>query len=132
MAEATNAPGQPQIPPQLQEQLKQFQNLQQQLQVLAQQKAQYELQGRELKKATEALHEAAEDTEIYRSVGSFLVKTKGRSQVLKEIEEESETLGVRLKNIERQEARSKESLQELQSKIQAGIARLQGGQARGD
>lgn len=118
---------QPNIPPQLQEQLRQFQSLQQQLQVIAQQKAQYELQSRELKKASEALHGAEEATDIYRSVGAFLVKTKGKTEVLKEIEEESETLGVRIKNVDRQEARLKESLTELQSKIQAAIARLQGG-----
>lgn len=131
MAEASNPPGQPQIPPQLQEQLKQFQSMQQQLQMLAQQKAQYEVQGRELKKAAESLHEADEGTEIFRSVGSFLVKTKGKSQVLKDVEEEAETLGVRLKNVERQEARVKESLTEMQSKIQAAIGRLQGGGGQG-
>jgi len=119
------------LPPQLQEQLKQFQTLQQQLQAIAQQKGQYDLQGRELKRASEALHDSADDTPVYRSVGSFLIKTPGKTQVLKEIEEESETLGVRLKNLERQEARLKESLQELQSKIQAGIARLQGAAPQG-
>ena len=114
------------VPPQLREQLSQFQNLQQQMQLLAQQKAQFELQSKELQKAGEALADADDQTPIYRSVGAFLIQTQGKGAVLKEIDDDAETLGVRIKNLERQESRLKESLTELQSKIQAGLARLQG------
>lgn len=113
------------LPPQLRDQLTQYQQLQQQLQMVAQQKAQHDIQAKELEKASQALTEADEKTPIYRSVGAFLIKTPGKSDVLKTISEESETQGVRIKNLERQESRLKEQLTELQSKIQNGIAQLQ-------
>jgi prefoldin beta subunit len=113
------------LPPQLRDQLAQFQQLQQQLQFIAQQKAQSETHSKELEKASQALTEADEDTPIYRSVGAFLIRTPGKSEVLKTIADESETQGVRIKNLERQETRIREQLNELQSKIQNGIAQLQ-------
>lgn len=115
------------LPPQLRDQLTQYQQLQQQLQFIAQQKAQSEAHAKELEKASEALAEADDGTTIYRSVGAFLIKTPGKGEVLKTITDESETAGVRIKNLERQEARIREQLNELQSKIQSGIAQMQRG-----
>ncbi len=113
------------LPPQLRDQLAQYQQLQQQLQFLAQQKGQSDQHAKELEKASQALTEADEQTPIYRNVGAFLIRTPGKSDVLKTISDESETQGVRIKNLERQESRLKEQLNELQSKIQNGIAQLQ-------
>lgn len=115
------------LPPQLRDQLNQYQNLQQQLQMVAQQKAQFEMQLKDLEKAKEALGEAADDTEVYRSVGSLLLKTPGKGVVLKDVEEDHETMEVRVKNLSRQQAKLTESLTELQSKIQNGLARMQQG-----
>ncbi|MBW3582839.1 MAG: prefoldin subunit beta [Euryarchaeota archaeon] len=115
------------LPPQIKDQLQQFQSLQNQLQVLAQQKAQMEARSKEFQRAQEALGEAADDTTVYRNVGSLLIKTKGKEAVLKDIGDESETLEVRLKNFEKQESRLRESLTELQSKIENGLRRMQGG-----
>lgn len=114
------------LPPQIKDQLQQFQSLQNQLQVLAQQKAQMEARSKEFQRAQEALGEAADDTTVYRNVGSLLIKTKGKEAVLKDISDESETLEVRLKNFEKQESRLRESLTELQSKIENGLRRMQG------
>lgn len=114
------------LPPQLKEQIERFQNLQQQLAAIAQQKAAYEAQAKEFERANEAVSDLDEDADVYRNVGAFLVKTKGKSAVVSEIAEESETLGVRIKNLERQESRLKESVTELQSKIENALARMQG------
>jgi prefoldin beta subunit len=114
-----------QLPPQLRDQLNQYQRLQQQLQVIVQQRAQTEARTKELEKASGALTEAADDAPIYRMVGAFLIRTKGKSHVLKDITDDAETQGVRIKNLERQEARLKEQLNELQSKIQNALARLE-------
>lgn len=114
------------LPPQLREQLQQYQNLQQQVQLLGQQKAQFESKAKELSHAKDALAEAGDDTDVYKMAGAFLIKTPGKAEASKEIEDEAETLQVRLKNVERQQSRMQESLVELQSKIQNALARMQG------
>lgn len=117
------------LPPQLRDQLTQYQNMQQQLQVVAQQKAQFEHQLQEFRRAKEALDEADDGAEVYRSIGSFLVQTPGKTAVLKDLESDGETTEVRIKNLDRQQGKLTESLNELQSKIQNGLARMQQGGA---
>lgn len=117
------------LPPQLQDQIAQLQSLQQQLTVTAQQRQQIEFQLRETKRAVEELDAVAEGATIYRSVGSLLVKATGRDTVKKQLQDEAETLEVRLKAFEKQEGRLREKATELQSKVQAGVKSL-GGPAR--
>lgn len=112
------------LPPQLQDQLAQLQTLQQQLTVTVQQRQQLEYQSKEAQHALEELEKADEKTPIYRSVGSLLVKTQGRAAVQKQLKDEQETLDVRLKGFEKQEARIKEKVTELQSKLQAALKNL--------
>ena len=115
------------LPKQMQDQIEHFQTLQNQVLALAQQRQTYEAQTRELERANEALAGITADAPVYRSVGAFLVKTPGKAAAVAQIGEESEILGVRLKNVERQESRMKEQLSELQSKIEHGLARLRSG-----
>lgn len=114
------------IPKQLQDQIEHFQALQNQVMMLSQQRQQYEAQTKELERANTALAGLSDDATVYKSVGAFLIKTPGKVDAVKEISDESETLGVRLKNVERQESRLKEQVTELQSKIENGLARMRG------
>ncbi len=112
------------LPPQLQDQLAQLQNLQQQLTVTIQQRQQIEFQVKEAQRAIEELERIEEKAPVYRSVGSLLVKTSGRDTVKKQLLEEKESLEVRLRGFEKNEGRLKEKATELQSKVQASVKNL--------
>lgn len=112
------------LPPQLQDQLGQLQNLQQQLQVTSQQRAQLEFQIKEAERALEELANVAENAPVYRSVGGLLVKTEGKAAVEKRLKDDKEALDVRLGAYQKQEGRLKEKATELQSKLQAALKNL--------
>jgi prefoldin beta subunit len=112
------------LPQQLQDQLGQLQNLQQQLQVTSQQRAQLEFQVKESERALEELVTVDEKAPIYRSVGSLLVRTGGKTEVEKRLKDEKETLEVRLAQYTKQESRLKEKATELQTKLQAALKNL--------
>lgn len=112
------------LPPQLQDQLQQLQNLQQQLQIAQQQRAQIEFQVRESERALEELSNLSDDAPIYRSVGGLLVKTEGKAAVEKRLKDEKETLEVRVAAYQKNEGRLKEKASELQSKLQAALKNL--------
>ena len=110
------------LPPQVQNQLGQFQQMQQQLQVVVQQRTQLELRLHDTEKALEELQKIKGDTAIYKSIGSLLIKTPDRKSVEKDLRETKETLEIRKKSLEEQEGRLKEKTQELQSKIQNALS----------
>ena len=66
------------------------------------------------------LNKVDEATPVYRSVGNLIVKAK-KDEVLKELQEEKESLEVRKKALENQEKRLKEKIEELQNKIQEAL-----------
>lgn len=109
------------LPPQVQNQLAQLQQLQQQAQVVISQRQQIELQLRETERTLEELGKVAEDAVVYRSVGSLLVRAKDVPGLKKEIEEQKETLEVRLSSTKRQEDRLRERLTSLQKELQAAL-----------
>lgn len=89
------------ISPQLQNQISQYQQVQQQLQNVMTQKSQMESQRRELQRTVEELAKAEGD--VYRNVGMLLVKVSDKAALKDELEESLETLGIRVKSLERQE-----------------------------
>lgn len=121
---------QPDLPPKIQEQLEQLQKLQNQLAVAQQQRQQLEYQVKESERALEELKEVADDAPVYRSVGAILFKTSGKKDVLAKLEEEKESLEIRLRGFQKQESRVKEQAQELQSKLQAALANTQAAAGR--
>ena len=101
----------------MENQLAQFQQIQQQLQMVATQRVQLEAQSKELEKAIEILDKSQPDVPVYRSVGSILVKGENRDKVKAELEEQKETAGVRIKTLERQESHLRERLGNLQQQL---------------
>jgi prefoldin beta subunit len=114
------------LPPKIQEQLEQLQKLQTQLAVTQQQRQQIEFQTRETERAMEELKAVADDAPVYRSVGGILFRTTGKTDVLTKLDEEKESLEVRLRGFQKQEGRIKENAQELQSKLQAALRNTPG------
>jgi prefoldin beta subunit len=105
------------LPPQLQEQLGRLQQLQQTLQAVMTQKQQLEIEASETDKAVLELDKVTDQTPVYKSVGSLLIKSD-RQALLAELKERKELLGTRVTVLGRQEERTKERIKELQEKLQ--------------
>ena len=105
------------LPPQLQEQLVRLQQLQQTLQSVVTQKQQVELELSESDKALAELEKSTDDTPVYKSVGSILVKSN-RQTLLAELKERKELLTTRVTVLGKQEERTRERLKEVQEKLQ--------------
>ncbi len=109
------------LPAKLQNEIKQFQRLQQELGAVQQQRLQIDLKVRELGHTLEELQSVSEDAVIYRPVGGLLIRATGRAQVQSLLTEEKETLEVRLKGIERQESHLKERYTSLQQELSQAL-----------
>lgn len=105
------------IPPQVQEQLAELQQLQQTLQVVIAQKQQLELELSDTERALGELEKLTDKTVLYKSIGALLVKSN-RQSVTKELIERKELLNTRVTVLAKQEERGRSKLKELQQSIQ--------------
>jgi prefoldin beta subunit len=110
------------IPPQLQNKIAQFQNIQQQIQVLSSQKFQLEAQLRDTERALSELEKITKDAPIYKSVGNLLVKAEDKEEVQKDLTDKKETIDVRIKALDRQEKHLIEKYQELQQELSSALS----------
>ena len=117
VARRTNLSEEVELPPQLQEQLARLQQLQQTLQAVTSQKQQLEIELSESDRALAELDKITDQTPVYKSVGSLLLKSE-RQTLLSELKERKELLGTRITVLGRQEERTKERMKELQTKLQ--------------
>jgi len=108
------------ISPKVQNQLSMLQQLQQQLQNILQQKAQYELAVREAKRAQEEIKDSADDAVMYMSVGTVMMQKK-KEVVDAKLTEKVESLELRIKSLEKQEKMLQSKFEQLQSQIKAAI-----------
>ncbi len=111
---------QPELPPYLREQLARYDQAQQNLQAVLVQKQQVELELSETEKALEELSKAADSEAIYKFAGNLLVKVQ-RDAVVKELVEKKELGNTRKMVLAKQETRFRESLKELQTKIDEAV-----------
>jgi len=109
------------ISPKLQNQIAQFQQLQQQLQSVLNQKFRMEAQLRETQMTMEELNKSSEDATIYKNVGSLLIKASDKASVLKEVEDDKETLEIRIKTLDRQEKALRDKYQVMQEQISKAL-----------
>jgi prefoldin beta subunit len=97
--------------PKLQNQIAQYQQIQQQLQMVMAQKGQYSMQLEEVERSLEELGKAGPETPTYRNVGSLLIQ----------LEESKDTLGIKIKSMERQETQLKERFNSLRTELQSAL-----------
>ncbi len=109
------------IPAKLQNDLKTYQRLQQELGAVSQQRAQFELKLRETSRTLEEIQSLPEDTPMYRTVGGLLVKAKTKKDVIDQLTEDKETLEVRIKAVERQENHLRERYESMQKELTEAI-----------
>ena len=108
------------IPENIQNQLNQFQQLQQQAQAVNMQVQNVEVQIQETEKALEELKKTDENTEVFKQAGTLLIKVE-YSDALSEMEENLETLQLRKQTMARQEERVMKKLEEMQATIQTAM-----------
>jgi len=106
---------------QLQDQIARLQQMRAQLQMIMQQRQQVDLRLKETEEALQELEKTDAKASIYKSVGSILIKAKGKSEITKELKSNKESLELRKNTLDKQEGRTKEKLNELQSKVQNSL-----------
>ena len=105
------------IPENIQNQLNQFQQLQQQAQAVTMQVQNVEIQIQETEKALEELKKTDENTEVFKQAGTLLIKVE-YADALAEMEDKLETLQLRKQTMTRQEERVLKKLEDMQATIQ--------------
>lgn len=101
--------------PQLQNQITQFQQVQQQLQTTTTQKVQMQSQQKEMQRTVEELNKATGD--VYKTAGALLIKVDDKDALKADLEESLETLEIRIRGLERQEQSLRERFEVLQETI---------------
>lgn len=108
------------LPPQIQNQLAQLQQIQQQAQALAAQKNQVELTLKETDLAYEELEKLDEDAVVYRTIGDLFVKSE-RDKTMEYLKEKKDTLDLRLQTLNRQEERIQKRFEQLQEQLKQAM-----------
>ena len=108
------------LSPKIQNQIAMLQQMQQQMQTIAGQKAQYEMAVREAKRAIEELSDVAEDAPVFMSVGTVMMEKK-KDDVLKTLNEKIETLELRIKSLEKQEGMLSGKFEQLQAQVKQAL-----------
>jgi prefoldin beta subunit len=109
------------LPPAVQERLLRLQQLQQSLQATMMQKQQTELELSENDAALEEVQKISEDTPMYKSVGSLLIKTE-KTKITTELAERKELLNTRISVLTKQEERLRNQMKDLQTKLQQDLS----------
>ena len=106
----------PNISPQLQEQLAKFEQLRKTLEMIPIQKQQIDLQIFEIDKALEELNKINENTTVYKSAGTIMIKAN-KDSLIKELTEAKDLGNSQLILLKKQETRIIENIKELEIKI---------------
>jgi prefoldin beta subunit len=96
------------LPAKLQNDIRQYQRLQQELAQVSQQRIQIDMKLRETVHTLEELKSIADDAVLYRPIGGLLVKAQGKKEVIDLLTDDKETLEVRVKALERNENQLRE------------------------
>jgi len=115
--------GEVNLPPAIQERLLRLQQLQQTLQAVLTQKQQIEAELVEFDQSLSELEKATDDSVIYKSVGSLLIKTE-RTKVIGELKEKKEMSDMRVSVLGKQEERLRTQVKEVQEKLQSDLRPL--------
>lgn len=111
------------LPPQVQNQLAQLQQLQQQAQAVMSQKAQIEGLIRETEAALKELEKSGDDAVIYKSVGELLFKAE-KAKLTEELKERKDMMELRLKTMAKQEERIQSRFTQLQEQLKMALGQV--------
>lgn len=111
----------PDLPPELQQKIAQYQQVQQQLQAIGMQRSELDIALREVERTLEELEKVDEGTVLYKSAGSILIRAKDKRSIQEELSERKETLEIRVKSLSRQEKELSDRFRALQGDLNAGL-----------
>lgn len=94
-----------------------FQQMQQSLEIIMQQKGSFEAQLNETELAVKELEQTAEDGNVYQMIGNIMIK-KNRNDLLESSKDRLENLKLRVNSLAEQEKRIKMQYEEQKKKIQ--------------
>jgi prefoldin beta subunit len=109
----------------MQGKLVQFQQLQQQIQIIATQKYQIDIQITEIEKTLEELDKLKKNSEVYKSVGNLLVRHEDREGLKNELKERKETLEIRAKTLGNQEKALRDRHRGLQEELSKALGTVE-------
>lgn len=118
-----------QLPPELQQLLVRYQQTQNQLGQIVNEKNLIMTELSEINRALEVLNSIDPNGVVFKSVGHVMVRVQ-RDDVIKELNDRKEILELRLKSVERQEQLLKNQMNELQNKVNEYLSRIYGRQAK--
>lgn len=105
------------LPPNVQEKLNRFQQLQNTLQQLVMQKQRLDLEMSESRRALKTLDDVSAGKKVFKSSGAIMVE-KDKEVVIKELKERLDFLEMRAKVLSKQEGNTRERLNSLQESLQ--------------
>jgi prefoldin beta subunit len=109
------------ISPQLQDQLVKLQQVQQQVELLVNQRMQLERESKEIDRAIAEIDQLeSADAVVYKTIGAILIKAD-KDKVKEELTERKETLEMRVKTITRQEERAKSDYESKRKTLQTAL-----------
>lgn len=100
-----------------QQEVLRFQQMQQSLEIIMQQKATFESQLKETELAVKELEQTNENANVYQMIGSIMIN-KNRNELLEVSRDKQETLKLRVNSLTEQEKRLKKQYEEQKKKIQ--------------
>ena len=112
------------LPPAIQEKLLRLQQLQQTIQTVLAQKQQLDVELLEIDQALTELDKTTNETAIYKSIGSLLIKSM-KPDVLSDLNEKKELSNMRVSVLQKQEERLRKQIKELQTKLENDLRPLQ-------
>lgn len=111
------------LPPQIQNQLAQLQQLQQQAQAVMTQKNQIEGLIRETDAALKELEKSSDDAVIYKGVGELMFKAD-KAKLVEELKERKDMMDLRLKTMAKQEERIQSRFTQLQEQLKQSLGQV--------
>ena len=101
----------------LQNQIRQAQQIENQIEQIGSQKYQLEVRIKELSKTIEELDKVTDGNPIYRSVGPVLYKVDDRNKLVEELKEQKELSEIRINTIGKQQKALEEKYKEIEEMI---------------
>lgn len=112
-------------PENVQEKLKLFQQIQQQVQNLSQQISQIDMSIGETERTLEEIKDVGKKTTLYRAIGSVMKKVDDNPKLIKDLEEEKERMEIRNNRLKNQVGKMNEELEEMQKKLAPIVQNMQ-------
>jgi len=109
------------VPREIQEKLAKYQQLYQQLQMMAAQKQQYQSHVNEIEFALEEIDGLPKGSTVYKAAGALLIKTEDIDGVKAALSERKEELEIKMKGVEKQEKQLQGLYERLRNELNEAV-----------